>query len=160
MSYKNFKNSSKIIWSMDFIHLYLPKDTPQGSRKPWQFARRWVLSAKSLQLCPTLCNPMDCSPSGSSVHGDSPGKITGVGCHVLLQGIFPTQRSNLCLLHLLSYLISGRFFTTSATWKAQQDRHIVVLILACTVGEGKRQKNSLGNFEGDGWVRGEAECFF
>ena len=31
---------------------------------------------------------------GSSVHGDSPGKNTGVGCHTLLQGIFPTQGSN------------------------------------------------------------------
>ena len=30
---------------------------------------------------------------------ESPGKTTGVGCHVLLQGIFPTQGSNLCLLH-------------------------------------------------------------
>ena len=38
-----------------------------------------------------LCDPMDCSPSGSSVHGDSPGKNTGVGSHFLLQGIFPTQ---------------------------------------------------------------------
>ena len=37
--------------------------------------------------CPTLCDPMDCSPSGSSVHGDSPGKNIGVGCHALLQGI-------------------------------------------------------------------------
>ena len=46
------------------------------------------------QLCPTLCNPMDCSPPGSSVHGDSPGKNTEVGCHALLQGIFPTQGSN------------------------------------------------------------------
>ena len=43
------------------------------------------------QSCPTLCNPMDSSPPGSSVHGDSPGKHTGVGCHTLLQGIFPTQ---------------------------------------------------------------------
>ena len=31
------------------------------------------------QLCPTLCNPMDCSPPGSSLHGNSPGKNTGVG---------------------------------------------------------------------------------
>ena len=38
------------------------------------------------------CNPMDCSPSGSSVHGDSPGKNTGVGCHFLFQGIFPTEK--------------------------------------------------------------------
>ena len=36
----------------------------------------------------TLCNPIDYSPPGSSVHGDSPGKDTGVGCHSLLQGIF------------------------------------------------------------------------
>ena len=38
---------------------------------------------------PTLCNPMDCSPPGSSVHGDSPGKNTRVGCHALLQGNLP-----------------------------------------------------------------------
>ena len=41
---------------------------------------------------------MDCSPPGSSVHRDSPGKNTGVSCHSLLQGIFPTQGSNQCLL--------------------------------------------------------------
>ena len=46
------------------------------------------------QSCPTLCNYMDCSPPGSSVHGDSPGKNTGLGCHALLQEIFPTQGSN------------------------------------------------------------------
>ena len=51
------------------------------------------------QLCPTLCDPMNCSPPGSFVHGDSPGKNTGVGCHVFLQGIFPTQGSNPGLLH-------------------------------------------------------------
>ena len=32
------------------------------------------------QSCPTLCNPMDCSPPDLSVHGDSPGSNTGVGC--------------------------------------------------------------------------------
>ena len=42
----------------------------------------------------TLCYPMDCSPPGCSVHGDSPGRNTGVGYHALLQGIFPTQGSN------------------------------------------------------------------
>ena len=55
--------------------------------------------AKSLQSCLTLCDPTDCSPPGSSVHGDSPGKNTGVGCHFLLQGIFPTQGSNPGLPH-------------------------------------------------------------
>ena len=42
---------------------------------------------------------MYCSLPGSSVHGDSPGKNTGVGCHDLLQGIFPIQGSNPGLLH-------------------------------------------------------------
>ena len=32
---------------------------------------------------------MDCNPPGFSVHGDSPGKNTGVGCHFLLQGDLP-----------------------------------------------------------------------
>ena len=50
--------------------------------------------AKLLQLRPTLCSPMDCSPPSTSVHGDPPGQNTGVGCHVLLQGVFPTQGSN------------------------------------------------------------------
>ena len=39
------------------------------------------------QSCPTLCDPKDCSLPGSSVHRDSSGKNTGVGCHALLQGI-------------------------------------------------------------------------
>ena len=42
-------------------------------------------AAKSLQSCPTLCNPIDGSPLGSPVPGDSPGKNTGMGCHFLLQ---------------------------------------------------------------------------
>ena len=49
------------------------------------------------QLCPTLCDPMDYNPPGSSVHGDSPDKNTEKGCHV--QGIFPTQGSNPGLPH-------------------------------------------------------------
>ena len=59
------------------------------------------------QLCPTLCNPMDCSLPGSLVHEESPGKNTGVGCHAVLQGIFPTQVLNLGLPHcrqILYYL--------------------------------------------------------
>ena len=54
--------------------------------------------AKLLQLCLTLCDPMDYSPPGSPVHEVSPGKNTGVGCHVLLQRISLTQRLNPHLL--------------------------------------------------------------
>ena len=53
------------------------------------------------QSCLTLGDPIDCSPPGSSVHRDSPGQSTEVGCRALLQGIFSTQGSNLHLLCLL-----------------------------------------------------------
>ena len=54
------------------------------------------------QSCLTLCDLMDCSPSGCSVHRDSPGKNTGntgVGCYALLQRNFPTQGLNSGLPH-------------------------------------------------------------
>ena len=51
------------------------------------------------QSCLTLCNPVDCSLPGSSVHGDFSGKSTGVGCHFLLQGIFLDQGSSPRLPH-------------------------------------------------------------
>ena len=62
----------------------------------------WHHHAKSLRSCPTLGNLWSCSLSGASVHEDSLGKYAGVSSHALLQGIFPTQGSNLhllCLLH-------------------------------------------------------------
>ena len=51
--------------------------------------------------------PMDCSPPGFSIHGSFAGKDTGVGCHFLLQEIFPTQGSVSC--------IASRFFPVWAT---------------------------------------------
>jgi len=52
----------------------------------------------------------------TSLSMDSPGKNTGVGCHALLQGIFPTQGLNLYLFS--SPVFAGGFFTTSTTWEA------------------------------------------
>ena len=62
------------------------------------------------QSCLTLCDPMDCSPPDSFVHGDSPGTNTGVGCHALHQGIFPTQGSNRGLLHCRWILYQLRYY--------------------------------------------------
>ena len=56
------------------------------------------MCAKSFS-CVQLYDLMDHSPPGSSVHGDSPGKNTGVECHALLQGMFPIQGSNPGLPH-------------------------------------------------------------
>ena len=51
----------------------------------------------SLQSCLTLCDRMDCSLPGSSVHGNILGKNAGVDCHSLLQGNL-TQELNPHLL--------------------------------------------------------------
>ena len=74
------------------------------------------------QSFPTLCDSMDCSLLGSSVHRDSPGKNTGVGCHALLQRIFPTHGSN------PSLHIAGGFFTIWATRKALYQSWYLLLL--------------------------------
>ena len=71
--------------------------------------------AKSLKSCPTLWNPMDCSPPGSSGHGILLARILdGLPCSP--PGDLPDpgikQTNNFYLLH------AGRFFTTGATWEA------------------------------------------
>ena len=91
----------------------------------------------SAQSCPTLCNPMDCCPPGSSVHGmDSPGKNTGAGSHSLLQGIFPTQQSNPGLLHCrrIPYHLSHQ----ESPQKGQQFKN---LTLKNGIGKEKNVKN-------------------
>ena len=71
---------------------------------------------KLLQSCPTLCDPMDCptlwhpmEPARFLCPWDSPGNNSGVGCHALLQGIFPTeiQGWNSCLLSLLHWQVGS-----------------------------------------------------
>ena len=69
------------------------------------------------QSCLNLCDPMDCNPPGSSVHGDSPGQNTGVGYHALLQEIFPTQGSNPGVLHCRRILYQLRH-QGSPSWKS------------------------------------------
>ena len=89
-----------IIWSV----FHLNKTQKISQHQPLDGARAAVIlrhvnvKAVVAQSCDSL-EPMDCSPPGPFVHGDSPGKNTAVGCHVLLQGIFPTQGSNRGLQH-------------------------------------------------------------
>ena len=76
----------------------------QGPAKQREWDRNvvWKLHCVlcfATQSCPTLWDRMDCSLPASSVHGDSPGKTITVGCHALLQGIFPTQGLNPGLSH-------------------------------------------------------------
>ena len=56
--------------------------------------------------CPTLCDPMDCRPPGSSVHRIS-RQDSGVGCHALLEAIFLIQRSSRSLSSLLVWHVDS-----------------------------------------------------
>ena len=53
---------------------------------------------KHTESCPTFCDPMDCSPPVSSIHGISQVRILEWVYRFLLHGIFLTQGWNLCLL--------------------------------------------------------------
>ena len=57
-----------------------------------------MIESEVTKSCPTLCDPMDYSPLGSSVHGILQAR-TGVGCHFLPQGIFLIQELNSGLPH-------------------------------------------------------------
>ena len=73
---------------------------------------------------------MDCSPPGSSVRGDSPGKNTGVGSHAFLQSSLPSFRGSSLGIGPAppkSTLAAG-FFTTSTTWEAQIGKSKIIII--------------------------------
>ena len=84
----------------------------------WATELNWICQfcPKPLRLYQTLCDPMDFSPPGSSVLGDSPGKDTGVGCHLLLLGIFLTQGLNPRLLILLYWQAGSLPLETSGKY--------------------------------------------
>ena len=72
------------------------------------------MHAKLPLSCPTLCDPMDCSPQPPLTR-DSPGENTGVGCHALLQRFFLTEIEP---AWLRSPALADRLPTASITWEA------------------------------------------
>ena len=103
---KDCKDSSRL--------LIMPTAQKQSQPTLVALSQRWCdpyhcasVGAKSLQSCSTLCDPMDCSPPGSSVHGILQARMQ-MGHHFLLQGVFLTHGVN---PHLTSPLASW-FFTT------------------------------------------------
>ena len=96
------------------------RQTPCDNTYLWNLNMTQMKQRVCAQLCPTLCDLMDCSLPGSSVRGIYPGKNTGVGCHFLLQGIILTQESNPHLPHLLH---CRQNFTTESPKQKQTHRH-------------------------------------
>jgi len=102
--------------SLEILSNPLPRKSPLIAEAPVKEFKVFVA-----QLCLTLCAPMDCSPSGSSVHGILQARIllgywSGLPCPSPRDfpnpGIKPTR--------VTSPTLVGRFFTTSTTWEVPQ----------------------------------------
>ena len=81
---------------------FLVAATLHGISKSWTQLGRCCCCCYCCSVtrsCPTLCDPLDCSPPRLLGPWDFLGKDAGVGCHFFLQGIFPTLGSNPRLLH-------------------------------------------------------------
>ena len=77
------------------------------------------MRVKSLQLYPTLCDPMDCSPPGSSVREILQARILEWVAMPSSRGSFwPRDWTRVSCL-IMSLALASRFFTTTATWEAQ-----------------------------------------
>ena len=76
------RNINNLRYADDTTLIAEIKEEPKS---PLMKVKAAAAAAKSLQLCPTLCNPIDVwQPTRLPRPWDSPGKNTGVGCHFLL----------------------------------------------------------------------------
>ena len=90
-----------------YIYICIPRDQTQVSHIAAGFFTSWATRETHIyivlclvtQSSPTVFDSTDCSPPGSSVHEDPTGKNIIMGCHAILQGIFPTQGLNPSLPH-------------------------------------------------------------
>ena len=80
------------------------------------FSSNKCLHAKSLQLCPNLCDPIDYSLAGSSVYGILQVRI--LAWVTMPSGDLPNPG-----IKPISPALIGRFFTTHATWEAHESEH-------------------------------------
>ena len=124
----------------------------------------------------TLCNPMDCSLPGSSVHGISQARTLEWDCHSLLQGIFPTQGSNLGVLHCRQILYhlrhqkspwnlgswlknekkkkkKGHWRAKCNKWRKVVPRELIIIHASGMQSKGKRATESACSGKACSWER-------
>ena len=93
------------------------------------------MCVKSLQLCLTVCNPMDFGPPGHGIL--QAGTLEWVAMPSLLQGDLPNPGNEpdpgIKLLSLTSPALAGRFFTTSATGKPEEYHVYIQNINTCSI---------------------------
>ena len=122
----------------------------QGTRLRWWKPDSVIVLYLVTRSCPTLCEPKDCSPPGTSVREDSPGKNTGVGCHALLQGIFPSWELNsgLPLLQADSLPFEPNVVSLNQSWSPALFHRLIDLSisfqLVVALGSGLAKEGVVG----------------
>ena len=98
----------------------------------------WESESEVAQSCPTLWDPLDCSPPGSSTHGVFPGKSTGVGCHFLLHSR-PRQHIKKQRHYFADIGPSSQSYGFSSSrvwiWELDYKESKELMLLNCSVGE-------------------------
>ena len=108
------KSLPQVTWAA--LRQLHPSSCDHGSLAPPAGPTRCVPGVVVTQRCPTLDDPMDCSLP-APCPWNSPGKNTGVGCHSLLHGTFPTQGLNMGPLHRRQILHQVSHRGSLCTWK-------------------------------------------
>ena len=103
------------------------------------------------QSCLIICNPMDCSPPGSSVHRILQARILQWFAHFLLQGIFLTQGSN--PISPVSPALASRFFTSWAKWKPQNNIYVNQKATQILHEHTSKKKKKVYCFSWNGWLQ-------
>ena len=98
--------------------------TGRIKRKLWSVSslsyKDAAAAAKSLQSCPTLCNPIRWQPMRLPCPWDSPGKNTALGCYALQQRIFLIQGLNLGLQHARVIIYISATRDAFSTWVTRE----------------------------------------
>ena len=121
------KQRSELIYSSIYLlNKYLLNHCCKGNHYckvigPWETIEKVLcVHVKSLQSCLTLCNPLDCNPLGSSVRGIFQARILE---WVAIPSSRDLPNPGIKPASLMFPALAGGFFTTSATWEAQNRWH-------------------------------------
>ena len=109
---QGYKGTMEDCFSQTLLHLYMGR---------LHVNKLACMCAKLVQSCPTLCDPMECNPPGSSVHGILQARIMDWIAMPSFRGSSPPRDQTQVSM---SPALAGRFFTISMTWETPQKLEI------------------------------------
>ena len=115
-------------WLLWLLHIpaHIKSSVGNSMSLPLEVQAKFTLSVLRCLVCPTLCDPIDCSPPGSSVHGNLLARILEwVAISYSRGSSQPKDRTH----SLASSALAGGFFILSAAWEAQNPRWVSLTVV-------------------------------